>query len=85
MIYGRYADLRDAAWRIFLNFSITPLPVNTLSVAKVCNNIPASAKWRAERMAVLYKRNKFFTSPLERMVYAQFEGSIREYKQREGV
>ena len=45
-------------------------------IANVCKISLSAAQVRAERMAVLYKRNKFLTSPLEQQVYKQFEDYI---------
>lgn len=45
-------------------------------IAKVCNISLSSAKIRAERMKILYERNKFLTSQLERQVYNNFEKFI---------
>lgn len=47
-------------------------------ISRLCNISMASARIRARRMAVLYKREKFLTSPLERQVYEQFSDFIRE-------
>ncbi|MDE5945919.1 MAG: ImmA/IrrE family metallo-endopeptidase [Oscillospiraceae bacterium] len=41
-------------------------------IAKACNISITAAHIRAERMATLYKRGKFLTSPLERKVFQQF-------------
>ena len=41
-------------------------------IAALCQISHQSAAFRAERMTVLYQRNKFLTSPLERQVYDQF-------------
>lgn len=49
-------------------------------IAKVCNISLSAAQIRADRMAILYKRNKFLVSPLERQIYKQFENFIKEYK-----
>ena len=49
-------------------------------IAAVCNISMPAAQARAERMKVLYKRNKFLTSPLERQVYKQFKEFIEKYK-----
>ena len=46
-------------------------------IAKMCNISQASAKIRAERMEILYKRNKFLTSPLERQVFVNFSEFIK--------
>lgn len=50
-------------------------------IAKACNISLAAAKVRAERMAILYGRQKFLTSPLERKVYEQFKGFIEANKE----
>lgn len=38
-------------------------------ISEVCNISMTVAQRRAERMSVLYQRNKFLTSPLERQVF----------------
>ncbi|MDE5753275.1 MAG: ImmA/IrrE family metallo-endopeptidase, partial [Oscillospiraceae bacterium] len=48
-------------------------------IAKVCNISMQAAGYRAERMKLLYQRNKFLSHPLERRVYAQFSEFIRQY------
>ncbi len=45
-------------------------------ISRVCNISIQSAQIRAERMAVLYQRNRFLTSPLERQVFEQFRPFI---------
>lgn len=52
----------------------------TDEIAKACNITKKAAQVRADRMATLYKRNKFLTSPLERKVFKNFSDSIRNYK-----
>lgn len=47
-------------------------------IAILCDISLRSAAFRAERMEILYQRNKFLTSPLERQVYDQFKDFIRE-------
>ena len=47
-------------------------------IAEICQISPEAAKYRAERMKILYQRNKFLTHPLERRVYAQFLQYIRK-------
>lgn len=49
-------------------------------IAELCQISYQSACFRAERMALLYERNKFLTSPLEQEVYLQFERFIRRKK-----
>lgn len=46
-------------------------------IAKLCRISIQAASFRAERMAILYERNKFLVSPLERKVYDQFQDFIR--------
>ena len=45
-------------------------------IAALCHISHQAATFRAERMAILYQRNKFLASPLERQVYAQFSAFI---------
>lgn len=45
-------------------------------IMKACDISISAAKIRAERMEVLYKRNKFLTSPLEQKVYNNFKDFI---------
>ena len=49
-------------------------------IAEVCKVPLAMAKLRADRMRELNKRNKFFTSPLEREVYQKFEAYISAHR-----
>ncbi len=50
-------------------------------IAALCNISMQAARIRAERMALLYQRNKFLSSPLERQVYEQFLPFIRSHRQ----
>jgi len=50
-------------------------------IVKLCSVSMQAAEIRAERMEVLYRRNKFLTHPLERQVYKQFQQFIENYKQ----
>lgn len=45
-------------------------------IAKVCETSIAASKIRAERMKVLYERQKFLSSPAEKRVYEQFKPFI---------
>lgn len=45
---------------------------NPREIALTCDISDEAAKVRAERMSVLYKRQKFLTSPLEKQVLEQF-------------
>lgn len=46
-------------------------------IAKYCKIPHNFAKQRAKRMGELYKRNKFFSNPLEKEVYKKFEHFIK--------
>lgn len=47
-------------------------------IAGVCHISIRSAEFRESRMAVLYARNRFLSSPLERRLYQQFLPFIKE-------
>ena len=49
-------------------------------IARVCNISMTAAKLRAERMAVLYERQKFCSSALERRLYKQFKPYIERHR-----
>lgn len=49
-------------------------------IAALCQISIQAAAFRAERMAILYERGRFLSSPLEREVYHQFEAFIRRKK-----
>lgn len=49
-------------------------------ISKICDISLESAEYRAERMKILYERDKFLTSPLERQVYKNFEEFINKQK-----
>lgn len=49
-------------------------------IAKLCDISYQAAEIRAKRMDILYKRNKFLLSPLERQVYRNFEKFINKQK-----
>lgn len=51
-------------------------------IAEVCRISNAAAKIRADRMAILYERKKFLTSPLERTVFKQFKPFIEERRKQ---
>lgn len=46
-------------------------------IAEVCKISIQAARFRAERMEILYQRNKFLLHPLEQAVYRQFEPYIK--------
>lgn len=45
-------------------------------IQKLCGISATAAEYRWNRMQILYKRDKFLTSPLEREVYNQFKSFI---------
>jgi len=47
-------------------------------ISRICEISAEAAEIRAKRMAELYRRNMFLTSPLERQVYAQFTDFIKQ-------
>ena len=49
-------------------------------IAALCNISKTAAQFRAERMKILYARNVFLTSPLERRVYENFKPYIERHK-----
>lgn len=49
-------------------------------IAELCGVSLTSAKYRAERMKILYERQNFLTSPLERKIYEQFKDFIETEK-----
>ncbi len=50
------------------------------NISEVCNISISAAQIRAKRMEILYKRNKFLTSPLERQIFEQFSDFIKQDK-----
>lgn len=49
-------------------------------IAALCRISYQAARFRAERMELLYRRGKFLTSPMERELYERFLPFIREYR-----
>lgn len=49
-------------------------------IRQICDVSRPVSEIRAERMKVLYKRNRFLLSPLERQVYRNFEEFINKQK-----
>lgn len=49
-------------------------------IATLCKISKQSATFRANRMSVLYERNKFLSSPLERQIYDQFRDFIERHR-----
>lgn len=54
-------------------------------IAVLCQISHQAASFRAERMAILYGRGKFLSSPLERQVYEQFGEFIRGHRKHRAV
>ena len=48
-------------------------------IMKLCDLSYQAADFRMERMKVLYARNKFLTSPLEKIVFDNFKPFIKRY------
>ncbi len=48
-------------------------------IMQLCDISHQAAQFRYNRMKVLYERNKFLTSPLERQVYRQFKPFMLRY------
>lgn len=80
-----YSDEDESAANVFARDLLAPacvlhelqvLDVNGIS--NLCNISLEAAGYRAKRMAVLEKRNAWYMHPLERKVYKQFEGYIRD-------
>lgn len=53
-------------------------------IADVCNISITAAQIRAQRMEVLYARNRFLTHPLERQVLENFELFVRDHTSKRG-
>ena len=51
-------------------------------IAKLCNISMPAAEKRAERMAILEARNKYYLHPLERQIKKQFEQFIENYRSK---
>lgn len=51
-------------------------------IMKLCDISYQAASFRMERMKVLYARNKFLTSPLERIVFDNFKEFIIKYSKQ---
>lgn len=75
-----YAANRFAADVLMPACVLWALDIHTAEdIAKLCNVSPPAARSRAERMAVLYQRDKFLLHPLERQVFQQFQRFIEQY------
>ncbi len=49
-------------------------------IRRLCHISHEAAEYRMQRMRILYERNRFLTSPLERAVYAQFREYIETHR-----
>jgi len=49
-------------------------------IVQLCDISKQAADFRMERMKILYQRNKFLISPLERQVYNQFRSFISDHQ-----
>ena len=54
-------------------------------ISKLCNISFTAAKNREKRMAELYARNKFLSSPLEKQVFEQFSDFINDKRQSRNI
>ena len=52
---------------------------NSDEIASICDISQTAAKFRAERMKTLYKRNRFLLAPLEREVYNNFKTFLQNF------
>lgn len=48
-------------------------------IATICDISHTAAKFRFQRMEILYKRNRFLCNPLENVVYKNFNGFIKKH------
>lgn len=89
-VYRTFAvrdDLESSA-NVFARDLLTPACVlhelqatTAEQIAKICNISMQAAKHRAERMAILEARNKYYLHPLERRVREQFDSFIKDIKE----
>lgn len=84
---GAYSAEEETAANVFASRLLAPacvlwaLDIHSAEDIKVlCDISLTAASIRAERMKILYARNKFLTSDLERQVYEQFLPFIQERK-----
>lgn len=54
-------------------------------ISRICHISKQAAEFRANRMSILYTRNKFLSSPLERRLYQQFLPFIKESAHHRGA
>lgn len=86
---GAYSAEEETAANVFASRLLAPACVlwaleihSAQEIKELCDISLTAASIRAERMKVLYARNKFLTSDLERQVYEQFQPFILEQKSK---
>lgn len=86
---GVYSAEEETAANVFASRLLAPACVlwaldihSAQEIKELCNISMSAASIRAERMKVLYARNKFLLSDLEKRVYEQFLPFIHEVKQK---
>lgn len=84
---GMYSVEEETAANVFASRLLAPACVlwaldihSAEEIKELCNISISAASIRAERMKILYARNKFLLSSLERQVYEQFQPFIQEKK-----
>ena len=89
VLFNREPSLTDApieqAANVFASRLLAPAcvlwgkKIRTVSeISDLCGISRESAEYRMKRMNILYQRNRFLTSPLERRVYEQFKPFIED-------
>lgn len=58
---------------------------NSKKISEICDIPENIALERANRLQILIKRNKFYSSDIEYLVYMKFEKFIEEYKKINGT
>ncbi len=86
-IYNKEKPAEETEADIFASRLLSPACVlwaldlhNADEISKICNISYEAASYRAKRMKILYERNKFLLSPLERQVYKNFQPYIEQFK-----
>lgn len=84
---GSYTAEEETAANVFASRLLAPACVlwaldihDAQDIQKLCDISLTAATIRAERMQVLYERNKFLASSLEQQVYRQFLPFIQSFK-----
>lgn len=76
--YGKYKNVRDAVWKIMIDFGISKLPVSVTALAKQLDIIPLSYVQGTElikfaRLEELPKKEKAFIAHIENAWYIFFD------------